>query len=110
MYVVGVMADLEASLRATAQATSKAPYGVASARRAANLKRKLLEIYDKTGNPRVEQALDAALEAPLKISQSESLMHAAQVIGEAAYAFAQEANGNDLAAIDPMLPPPNTYK
>ncbi len=110
MYVVGVMADLEASLRATAQATSKAPFGIASAQRAARLKRKLHEIQQKTSDPLVQQALDAALAAPLKLNQSEVLLAAAKEIGEAAYAFAQEARGSDLASIDSLLPDPSQYK
>jgi len=110
MYVVGVMADLEASLRATAQATTKAAFGTASAQRAARLKQKLLEIQQHTSDPHVEQALDAALHAPLKLHQSEPLLDAAKTIGEAAFAFAEKADGNSLSALDPLLPQPNSYK
>ena len=110
MYVVGVMADLEASLRATALATTKATFGTASAQRAAGLKRKLQEIRQQTDNPFVQQAFDAALHAPLKLNQSEPLLAAAKTIGEAAFSFANEADGNDLAAIDTLLPQPNSYK
>jgi len=110
MYVVGVMADLEASLRATAQATTKATFGVTAAQRAAGLKRKLLEIQQLTDDPHVQQALDAALLAPLKLNQSEPLQAAAKSIGQAAFAFAEKADGNDLAALDSLLPKPNQYK
>jgi len=110
MYVVGVMADLEASLRATAQATTKAPFGTTSAQRAAGLKRKLYEIQQRTNDPYVGQAMEAALLAPLKLNQSEVLLAAAKTIGEAAFVFAGKADGNDLAAIDPLLPLPNAYK
>ena len=68
-----LMADLEASLRATAQATSKAPFGTVSAQRAARLKQKLLEINQRTSDPHVQQAFDAALLAPLKLNQSDLL-------------------------------------
>jgi hypothetical protein len=110
MYVVGVMADLEASLRATAQATTKATFGVSSAQRAARLKRKLLEIQQLTDDPNVQQALDAALSAPLKLNQRESLLAAAKAIGQAAFAFAEKAEGKNLATIDPLLPQPTNYK
>ncbi len=110
MYVVGVMADLEASLRATAQATTKATFGISSAQRSARLKRKLLEIQQLTDDPHVQQALDAALSAPLKLNQRESLLAAAQAIGQAAFAFAEKADGRNLAAIDSLLPQPTSYK
>jgi len=110
MYVVGVMADLEASLRATAQATTKATFGTVSAQRAAGLKRKLHEIQKQTDNSHVQQAMDAALHAPLKLNQSEALLSAAKTIGEAAFAFAKEADGDDLATLDALLPQPNAYK
>jgi len=110
MYIVGVMADLEASLRATAQATTKATFGTANARRAAGLKHKLLEIQQLTENTYVQQALDTALHAPLKLNQRESLMTAADAIGKAAMAFAAQADGSDLAAIDSLLPAVSSYK
>ncbi len=110
MYVVGVMADLEASLRATAQATTKASFGINSAQRAAGLKRKLFAIQQKTNDPHVQQALDAALHAPLKLNQSEALLAAAKTIGQAAFAFAEKAEGNDLAELDVLLPKPGEYK
>ena len=110
MYVVGVMADLEASLRATAQATVKAPFGVASAQRAAGLKRRLNVIRETIDDPYVQQALDAALHAPLKLNQSETLLAAAEKIGSAAFEFAANADGSKLAALDPLLPKPEQYK
>ena len=44
MYVVGVLTDLEYSLRAVAAATEKATFGVTSAQRAARMKKRLHEI------------------------------------------------------------------
>jgi len=110
MYVVGVMADLEASLLATAQATTKATFGTESAQRAATLKRKLLEIRKRTDDPYVAQAMNAALQAPLKLNQRQTLLAAAETIGKAAFNFAEKVSGNDLGAIDALLPPPQTYK
>ena len=110
MYVVGVMADLEASMRATGKATQKATFGIASAQRAAGLKRKLQEIDKLVDDPSIKQAMDAALSAPLKLNQPEVLSAAAETIGKAAFAFAESANGDTLAALDPLLPPPSQYK
>jgi hypothetical protein len=110
MYVVGVMADLEASLRATASATTKAPFGIASAQRAARLKQKLHDIGELIDNPHVGDALQAALAVPLQLNQQAQLTAAANAVGKAAFKFANEVDGNTLAAIDPLLPPPVQYK
>jgi hypothetical protein len=110
IYVVGVMADLEASLRATAAATTKAPFGIASAQRAARLKKKLYEIGELIDDPHVRKALQAALAVPLKLNHRTELSVAADAVGAAAFMFATQADGNTLAALDPLLPAPNHYK
>ena len=110
MYVVGVMADLEASLRATAQATRKAAFGVASAQRAATMKKCLYEIQQLIDNQYVQQALGAALAVPLKLNRREALLAAADEVGRSAQAFAENADGKRLAAIDQLLPKPQQYK
>ncbi len=117
MYVVGVLADLEASLRATAAATSKAPFGIASAQRAARLKKKLYDISELVSDPQIDGALQAALTVPLQLNHQEQLTAAADAVGKAAYEFAQNASGENsdadgekLAALDPLLPAPEQYK
>ncbi|QEG33092.1 cytochrome c family protein [Bythopirellula goksoeyrii] len=110
MYVVGILADLEASLRATAAATSKSPFGIAAAQRAAGLKHKLYEIDQLVTDTYINDALDAALGVPLKLNHSAELNAAADTIGKSAYDFAAEADGSKLAAIDPLLPTPNHFK
>ncbi|MCA9236238.1 MAG: cytochrome c family protein [Planctomycetales bacterium] len=110
MYVVGVMADLEASLRATAAATEKATYGVTAARRAAELKKRLYAISELVDNPQVDAAMQAALAVKLKLHNGEALVGAADAIGQAAYEFAATTDGTSLAALDPLLPPPESWK
>jgi hypothetical protein len=110
MFVVGVMADLEASLRATAAASEKAAYGIAAAQRAARQKRRLYEISLLIENPHVAAAMQAALGARLKLNNREALVAAADEIGKSAYEFASTADGATLAAIDPLLPKPEQYK
>ena len=110
MYVVGMLADLEASFRATSRASVKDTYGVASAQRAAILKQRLYDITQRIDNEHLERALDAALAVPLKLGRSEELMTAAEEIGNAAHTFAETADGSNLAAVDPLLPSPSQYK
>jgi hypothetical protein len=110
MFVVGVMADLEASLRATASASEKAAFGVTAAKRAARQKRRLYEISELIQNPHVDAALEAALAARLKLNNRAALISAADAVGKAASEFAMTANGAELAAIDPLLPRSDQYK
>ncbi|NOY29669.1 MAG: cytochrome C554 [Planctomycetes bacterium] len=110
MYVVGVMADLEASFRATAQATTKATFGTTSAQRAARLKQKLYDINQLIDDPHVARALEVALAEPLKLGRSDALLAAAEQIGQAAREFADEANGENLVALDSLIPKPEMYK
>ena len=110
MFVVGVLADLEASLRATAAATEKATYGVTAAQRAAAQKKRLYQIAELTDNPQIEAALAAALEVQLKLNNGPALVVAAETISQAALQFAATADGTTLAALDPLLPPPAAYK
>ena len=104
MYVVGLLTDLEMSLRATSQATVKAPYGVASAQRAARLKRKLFSLQQDLDHPLLAEALDAALRAPLRLNQEHVLRDAADSISDVAYRFAEQVDGNALTAVDALLP------
>lgn len=110
MHVVGVMADLEASLRATAAASEKAAYGVATAQRAAAKKRRLYEISQLIDNQHVRNATDAALSVRLKLNNRDALLAAADAISQAAYEFAATADGAQLAAIDSLLPKVEAYK
>ena len=110
MYVVGVMADLEASLRATAAATEKAPFGVAAAKRAATGKRRLDAFAQVLDNAQVRRARDAAVAVRLKLNNRAALVAAADAIGAAALEFASTSDGGDLAAVDALLPSNEQYR
>jgi hypothetical protein len=110
MFVVGVMADLEYSLRAVAGATQKATFGVTSAQRAARMKRRLHEIQKAVNEPLIQPALDAVAAVELRLGNATAIAAAADTVGKAAYEFAERADGNRLAAIDSLLPSSNQYK
>ena len=74
MYVVGVMTDLEYSLRAVAAATQKAAFGVASAERAVRMKRRLIEIQQLLNDPLIQPALDAVATVELRANNREALV------------------------------------
>jgi hypothetical protein len=110
MYIVGVMTDLEYSLRATAAATEKATFGVTSAQRSARMKKKLLEIQKQTNDPSLASALAAVTTVELRLGNRAAITAAADAVGNAAHEFAERADGKKLAAIDPLLPQLNQYK
>jgi hypothetical protein len=110
MHVVGLMADLEYSLRATAEATEKSTFGFTSAKRAFDARKQLAEIQDKISDPRLEKVLEAAYGVKLKLGNRENLLAAAREISQSAFEFAATSTGNRLSAIDNLLPSESTYK
>jgi hypothetical protein len=110
LYVVGVLADLEYSLRAVAKATNKGVFGVTSAQRAARMKQRLHEVQRLVDEPLLTAALDAVAAVELRLGNADAIKSAADAVGIAAYKFADEADGNRLAALDPLLPEPKQYK
>ena len=110
MFLVGVMTDLEYSLRAVAAATEKATFGVASAQRAARMKRRLHEIQRLVDEPLLQPAIDAVATVELRLGNAAAIVAAAEAVGNAAYDFAEQADGERLAAIDPLLPDPSQYR
>lgn len=110
MFVVGKIADLEYSTRATAASTVKSNYGVTVAKRAASVAMKLFELQQKISDPNVQRALDAFAQAELRTNNKEALEQVADQIRNAGRLFVAEADGVQLAAIDEMLPAPSEYK
>ncbi len=110
MFVVGLIADLEFSTRATALATDKTTYGVTVANRAARVAMRLYGVQQKIQNPHVQRALLAFARADLRLNNSGALLAIADEIQEAGKDFAQTEPGNQLAAVDSMLPSPSEYR
>lgn len=110
MYVVGLMTDLEYSLRATAKATALETYGFSMASRAHALRVKLAQLQTSIQNQYLQPAVDAALNVKLKTENQDKLIEAANQVGAAAYAFAENVDGSQLSAVDAMMPKPNEYK
>lgn len=110
MFVVGLIADLEYSTRATAKATSKSTYGINVANRAARTAMKLYEVQRQIQDPSVQAVLRSFASAELRLNNSQSLLQIADEIKMAGMQFSTETNGDQLSAIDPMLPDPSQYK
>lgn len=110
MFVVGALTGLEYSLRAVATATVKSTFGITSAQRAARLKRRLHEIQERINDPLLQRALDAVATVELRLNNATAITAAADEVGKTAYEFAARADGQQLAAVDPLLPAPSQYR
>jgi hypothetical protein len=110
MYVVGLIADLEFSTRAPANATEKSNYGLKVANRAAKAAVKLYEVQQRIDNSFVQSALESFAGAELRVNNRASLLVIADQIQVAGRRFAMSSDGSELAAMDELLPDPSTYK
>lgn len=110
MYVVGMIADLEFSTRATANATAKSTYGMAVARRAARTAQRLLQLSKVIQIDEVDTVLNAFSKASLSTNNSAQLLGIADQIRQAGQEFAVNADGEGLQAIDVYLPGESEYK
>ena len=110
MYVVGLIADLEYSTRATAAATQKSKYGLTVAQRAVDKAMKLYELQQKLQHADVQQILQRFSSAQLKINNTEQLNTIADEINKLGRKFAKEADGAQLAVVDEWLPDAANYK
>jgi hypothetical protein len=110
MYVIGVLVELETSLRSVGKSTASAKYAVAMAKRAHAARKRLREIAKESQAPELMDALRAAHGASLKLDNEAELEAAADKVGEAAKAFAAANDGTQLAAIDGLIPGPDKYK
>lgn len=110
MFVSGMIADLEASLRATAEATQKAKYGIAAAQRADRAAKRLLSVSQKIPSKHLEEILTIYSGVTLKLNNREPLIQAADAIAQLGFQFAAETNGHVLQPLDAFIPPTNRWK
>ncbi|MEO6876230.1 MAG: cytochrome c family protein [Opitutaceae bacterium] len=110
LFTVGTLLDLEYSLRAVGRATEKASYALTYAHRVKALKEKLGKINQLAPTSEVTGALAAVDKISLKLNNAAELDAAANKVQAFAKTFATAHDGNDLAALDPLLPKPAAYK
>ena len=110
MYVIGQIADLEYSTRATALATERGKYGLTVANRAATVATRLFEIQQQINHPTLQEILLAFADAELRVNNTSQLNQIADQIKQLGIQFADEVNGTELAAVDVWLPDPRDYR
>ena len=104
MFVAGMIAELEATYRATAVATQKATYGVTSARRADRSVKRLQSVAAKIDSPIIDQIIKIADAATLKLNNKAELVAVADQVAQLGHRFAEVTDGRSLAALDGFIP------
>ncbi len=110
MFVAGMIADLEFSLRATAAATQKATFGVNAAGRTARAAKRLAAAQSKLNQPLLDEVLAVYKSIELKLNNSAQLTEAANNVASLGIRFAATVNGQQLEAIEPFIPRQDRWK
>ncbi|MEM9365794.1 MAG: cytochrome c family protein [Planctomycetota bacterium] len=110
MFVSGMIAELEAGLRATASATQKAKFGVNAAQRTARAAARLRSVSQKTPSPLLDQVLATFDGITLKLNNTAELTAAANRVAEVGFRYANTTDGNTLAPLDAFIPDQGRWK
>lgn len=110
MFMAGMIADLEFSLRATAEATVKETYGTTAAGRAARAAKRIAAAQEKLQQPVLDEVLATFKSVQLKLNNRQQLLQAADTVAALGTRFAATVSGDALAAMDPYLPKPDQWK
>lgn len=110
MFVSGMIADLEFSLRATAEATAKETFGTTSAGRASRAGKRIAAAQEKLSQPVLAEVLEVFKSVQLKLNNREQLVAAADKIGELGVRFAATVDGSQLTALDAFMPKQDQWK
>ncbi|MFN3191181.1 MAG: cytochrome c family protein [Aureliella sp.] len=104
MFVSGIIADLEFSLRATANATSKGKFGSTAAKRCFTAFRRLESVQQKVDLELLEEIIDVFRQVQLKANNAEALNSAADQIRDLGIRFGAETKAQSLKPIQPFVP------
>lgn len=110
MFVCGMIADLEFSLRATAAATEKAEFGITSAKRASRAAKRLAAAQKQLAQPLLGDILAVYQSVQLKLNNRQQLEEAANNINALGIRFAATVPGTELSAIDRFIPGKDRWK
>ena len=110
MYVIGLAVELETSLRAVGEATTKADYAVAMAKRAKRAELLFDKVAEALGEPEIKEIQAAAKSAKLKLNNRDELNAAADKVADAAKRISAKYDGSAFGAIDGLIPQADKYK
>ncbi len=110
MFVSGMMAELEACLRATAAATEATNYGINAAKRTARAAARLQSVAAKVDNLQIKQAVEVYSKVKLRLGNGAQLTAAADIIARLGVEFAANSDGGSLQVLDPFVPKNDRWK
>lgn len=106
LYVVGVMVDLEFTLRNIEKSTEDGPFREAMRERAASLQQRIDALLDAASISELAE-VQAALPETLDASTVDAEL--VETVSTSARAFAENHDGSELAAIDDQVPGEDDY-
>lgn len=110
LYIMGVMVELEESLRAVGKATQKDKYAVTMAKRAQLAAKRMASVAAAVNLPETDAIMAAVKQAKLSLNNEDQLSGIADTIGAQARAVAEKYDGSGMASLDPMIPGEDKYK
>jgi hypothetical protein len=110
LFVTGCILETEYCFRAVAQATEKAAFGITQAHRADAARQLLEKIAVLAPAAGLDPIVAVAKATRLRLNNRAELLAAADRIAALGRAFVAGADGEKLAAIDPLVPGPELYK
>lgn len=110
LYIIGKMLDLEYAFRGVANATQKANYAVAMAKRAKRALAFLKKIDETVDNAELSKVISVASAAKLKLNNKAALLAVVKKISGHAKNFAKNNDGSTLSGVDALLPAADKFK
>jgi hypothetical protein len=111
LFIVGRLAELEASLIGVSKATTKDAYALKMATRADAARKAVGALANLLPNaPELKAITDVGQGAALKLNNEAELVAAAGKVSELAQKFSGGYDGSGFAAIDQYIPGPDKYK
>lgn len=110
LYVTGRALDLEYSLRAAAKATGPGAFFDTAKGAVAAATQSLQAVQTAQAIAEVEQMLAAVASLEVEVGQAAALTEAAEAVSKSAKAFVSGNDGSGLAALDVLLPDPESYR
>lgn len=110
LFVIGVVVELEESLRAVGKATEKDKYALTMAKRAQIAAQRLAEVAGALKLPETDAMMAAVRTAKLSLNNEAQLTPIADTIATQARALSAAYDGSTFGAIDGMIPGQDAYK
>ena len=110
MFVAGILAEVESTMRAVAKATTKDNYGVTVAQRAARSGARLKSVAAKVNDPRLDKAVKIFETVSIKLNNEAQLNKGADMIAKIGIDFAENPPASGLEQIERFVPTKDKWK